>query len=391
MKCSQCGTEFTGKFCPECGAKGTEEVAKPVKKKKPFYLRFWFILLAIIAFIIAFSSIKNAIEERGKKIAWKEIVLGEMLPEAPGKRGHIYDNTLEELWVEIKDISSKQYADYIMECKDMGYVVDANSDSSSYSAYNDEGYKLSLKHYGDGWDLRIELDIPMELGEITWPTSEPGQLLPTPKSTTGKFYSEKEDSFFVYIGNTTKEDYAEYVNACSEKGFHVDFDKGETYYSAKNADGWNLSLKYTGNNIMTVDIKAPEEQKEEQAVSSEVITEETQKEEPPKQEETVNQEEIAAPPAESNADSSDMSADFKEAMDSYEKFMDGYIAFMKKYKESNGMDLSLITDYAKWMSDYAEICEDFANWESQNLSAAELSYYLEVQTRVTQKLLEVAY
>ena len=23
MKCNQCGTEFTGKFCPECGAKIT--------------------------------------------------------------------------------------------------------------------------------------------------------------------------------------------------------------------------------------------------------------------------------------------------------------------------------------------------------------------------------
>ena len=86
-----------------------------------------------------------------------------------------------------------------------------------------------------------------------------------------------------------------------------------------------------------------------------------------------------------------MDTDFKEAMDSYEKFMDGYIAFMKKYKESNGTDLSILTDYAKWMSDYAEVCEEFASWESQDLSAAELSYYLEVQTRVTQKLLEVAY
>ena len=29
MKCKQCGTEFTGKFCPECGAKWQEP--SPVK------------------------------------------------------------------------------------------------------------------------------------------------------------------------------------------------------------------------------------------------------------------------------------------------------------------------------------------------------------------------
>lgn len=119
---------------------------------------------------------------------------------------------------------------------------------------------------------------------------------------------------------------------------------------------------------------------EETSVSSEVVATEAPK-----------QEEVVTTTTDNGMDSDDMDTDFKEAMDSYEKFMDGYIAFMKKYKESNGTDLSILTDYAKWMSDYAEVCEEFASWESQDLSAAELSYYLEVQTRVTQKLLEVAY
>lgn len=60
MKCNQCGTEFEGKFCPECGAKIEAETpvtpppiqqqqqvyqqtapaaaTKPKKKKKPFFL-----------------------------------------------------------------------------------------------------------------------------------------------------------------------------------------------------------------------------------------------------------------------------------------------------------------------------------------------------------------
>lgn len=35
MKCNQCGTEFKGKFCPECGAKAQEEAtAKPESAKE---------------------------------------------------------------------------------------------------------------------------------------------------------------------------------------------------------------------------------------------------------------------------------------------------------------------------------------------------------------------
>ncbi|MDO5557903.1 MAG: hypothetical protein Q4G05_06710 [Clostridia bacterium] len=41
-------------------------------------------------------------------------------------------------------------------------------------------------------------------------------------------------------------------------------------------------------------------------------------------------------------------------MDSYESFINEYITFMKKYKASNGTDMSLISDYAKYMSKYAE-------------------------------------
>lgn len=389
MKCNQCGTEFTGKFCPECGAKGIETVQTPVetKKKKPFYLRWWFIVLAIIVLFSGYNSIKRAIEDRGDKIVWKDFVLGDVLPEAPGKRGTVLYNTLEDLYIQVNDISGKEYADYIATCRDMGYSVDEESSSMSFEAYNAEGYKLMLSHYGDGQPMSIQLEKAEELGTITWPTSTAGQLLPAPKSTIGKFSSEHDDNFFVYVGNTTKEDYAEYVNACSEKGFHVDFDKGETYYNANNAEGWNISVKYAGNNVMTISIKAPEEKKAEEPV----VSAEVQKEEP--KQEVVNNEPVVAPTVESQATASSngLDDDFKAAMDSYEKFMDGYIAFMKKYKESNGTDLSILTDYAKWMSDYAKVCEEFASWESQDLSTEELSYYLEVQTRVTQKLLEVAY
>lgn len=85
-----------------------------------------------------------------------------------------------------------------------------------------------------------------------------------------------------------------------------------------------------------------------------------------------------------------LDAEFKAAMDDYEKFMDEYVAFMKKYKK-NPSDLGLLADYANFMSKYADFVEDFEKWEDAEMNAAETAYYIEVQSRVSKKLLEVAY
>lgn len=87
-------------------------------------------------------------------------------------------------------------------------------------------------------------------------------------------------------------------------------------------------------------------------------------------------------------DNDSLGFDFKEAMDSYEEFMDDYVAFMKKYN-ANPTDISLLTDYADYLSKYADFVEDFENWEDEELNAAETAYYIDVQARVSKKLLEV--
>lgn len=107
----------------------------------------------------------------------------------------------------------------------------------------------------------------------------------------------------------------------------------------------------------------------ENTVDSELPKEETQKDE--------------------TAKNNEIDPDFKSAMDSYEKFMNDYVDFMKKYK-ANPSDLGLLSEYADFMSDYADYVEDFSDWEDEDLNDAELAYYIDVQTRVNKKLLEVA-
>lgn len=234
MICSRCGKEFNGKFCEHCGAPAPSSAAptagtysaEPIptkKKKKPIYKRWWFYVIVVIAAIAVISSISG---NKSEKIKWSDIILSAQLPEPPKNKGEIHENTAEGLWVDINKISDKQYNDYIEACKAKGFTVDSESDSMSYGAYNAEGYKLSLSHYGSEAEMKIELEKPLELSSITWPTSKAGKQLPVPKSTSGKFTHENDDSFFVYIGNTSKDDYNNYVKACSDKGFTVNYKQG---------------------------------------------------------------------------------------------------------------------------------------------------------------------
>ncbi len=42
------------------------------------------------------------------------------------------------------------------------------------------------------------------------------------------------------------------------------------------------------------------------------------------------------------------------------------------------------------MSKYADMCDKFDKWESQDLNTTEQAYYIDVQARVSKKLLEVS-
>ena len=406
MKCSHCGAEYEGNFCPECGARAESQspatpppiqqpaanrqnpvppvggnvaaYQKPKKPKKPIYKKWWFYVIAAVALIAIISAISGG-KGKGEKIEWSKIELRDQLPEPPSNRGTLFENSDEEFWVSLDGVSDDQYNDYLDACVDKGFTVDADKSSYSYKAYNADGYSLDMSHIGDG--LSITLKAPMKFGSITWPSSTVGNMLPAPKSTTGKFSYEHDDSFFVYVSETSKADYDQYVADCSANGFNIDYDKGDTYYRADNADGYHISLKYEGNNIMAVEIKAS---KNSDAGTSEPATTE------PSTETTAPSESNATETKPNDTDLVDgMRKDFKDAMDSYEAFIDEYVAFMKKYSD-NPSDVSLLADYTKYMSKYADMVEKFDKWESEDLNDAELAYYIDVQARVSKKLLDVA-
>lgn len=92
----------------------------------------------------------------------------------------------------------------------------------------------------------------------------------------------------------------------------------------------------------------------------------------------------------SNNNTTGLRKEFKQAMDSYEAFMDEYIAFIMKYNNSNKAAPEMIKDYAEYMKKLAEMGSAFEKWESNNLNKEEAKYYVEVQMRVNQKLMNAS-
>ncbi len=92
-------------------------------------------------------------------------------------------------------------------------------------------------------------------------------------------------------------------------------------------------------------------------------------------------------PAENLVDG--MRPEFKEALDSYEDFFDEYCDFMKKFNESPD-DLSLLGEYTEYLTQYSETMEKMGELDDGEMNNAEMKYYLEVTTRINQKLIDAA-
>ncbi len=113
--------------------------------------------------------------------------------------------------------------------------------------------------YGeDDSKMNIGAEASEEYGTLMWSDSTIANLLPIPKSITGKITQDNEKEFTAYVSNTPIEEFNAYVASCADKGFTVDVSEAEQSFSAQNADGYRLSVSYQGNGVMSVSVSEPE-------------------------------------------------------------------------------------------------------------------------------------
>lgn len=89
-----------------------------------------------------------------------------------------------------------------------------------------------------------------------------------------------------------------------------------------------------------------------------------------------------------SSNSGEVSPDVKEALDSYEAFIDEYVAFMQEYKDS-GNAVGMLSDYTSFLQRYTDFAQKIDAMDTSDMSTADYAYYIEVTSRVSQKLLGV--
>lgn len=100
-------------------------------------------------------------------------------------------------------------------------------------------------------------------------------------------------------------------------------------------------------------------------------------------------EDAGATDSDDGADTSGVSPDFKSAMDGYEAFFDEYAEFMKAY-QANPSSPDLLFQYPDIMARYADVMSALDGIDEDGLSAADYTYYVEVNGRIATKLAEIA-
>lgn len=356
--------------------------------------------ILIIPFLITNNSATKSkySNKYCKGIDWDEIHYKDILVKIDDLEGYIISNSDSGIYIEVCDISKKEYKKYKEDMINKGFNYDDSYGENKYEAYNLDGYYLKLDYDDDDEQLRINLDAPKYTGEFSWPTSGVGSSIPKTKSNSGKILTNELDSFSVIVSKMSKSDFNNYIDECKNNGYNIDYNKLDTMYTAKNSDGNSINIRYIGGNQVSISVETKEKieqdeikAKEEKERREREAQEQKEKEERDKKEreEQQKQEQEQNNTSKEENKNTGIGKDFKKAMDSYEAFIDEYIRFMDKYNK-NPSDLTLIQEYSNYITKLTEMESNFDKWKYEDLNNEEKKYYLEVETRVAKKLTDAA-
>lgn len=103
----------------------------------------------------------------------------------------------------------------------------------------------------------------------------------------------------------------------------------------------------------------------------------------------TSEEETPSESASSSSSSSESSVSWREVLTEYELWVDEYVEFMKKYNTASDSDkISMMTQYSTLAQKQLSWTEKLKN-ANDELTGADLQYYIEVTTRCAQKIAEV--
>lgn len=101
----------------------------------------------------------------------------------------------------------------------------------------------------------------IERKAFSWPKTNIGTKLPTPKSTTGGNLIEHDDMLSIDVCDTNDEQYAAYIDAVLEKGFTVDYRRRGGWFRGETKDGYSVRISHDESNkdIMSISLRGPDD------------------------------------------------------------------------------------------------------------------------------------
>ena len=357
-----------------------------LKEKK----KFLHTLFAVIALVLIVPFVMCANNDKLEKLDWPTSGVAEKLPDPNTKYGKVHYNTEKAFSADLEKVDQSKYEKYVTKCQKKGFTEENEKSSDHYHAYDSEGYELYVSYYDYNHSISISLSAPIQMANFSWPSKGLATMLPKPASTYGKIETDSSDQFIVYIGKTSKNDYQSYVDKVSDASFNVDYTNADTSYHAENKDGYYVEITYKRQDTMYLYIRAPYEkdEPEEPAPAASSDTSSESKETPEETKPAEGTKEEKTDPSATD-DSTGVDPDLKAFLDEYEEFMDKYIEFMQKYENSSNT-AAMFADYTVMLAKYASFTEKLDRYDSDTMSAADSAYYLEVVTRVNQKLTAAA-
>lgn len=108
-------------------------------------------LLAFLGFLLIIVFIRMPVHKtvNPKTVTiytWPSEGLATLIPQPPTEFGEIDRNDAETFEIDTYQVTDTQYKEYINACSEKGYTVEVSSNSISHTAYNDQGYRLSLTY-----------------------------------------------------------------------------------------------------------------------------------------------------------------------------------------------------------------------------------------------------
>lgn len=244
---------------------------------------------------------------------------------------------------------------------------------------------LNLSAEDDGYD------------KIDWSKDEPYCHVPDPNTEKVNILSEDSYSVRVVIHNVSQSGFKKYVDLCKEMGYTVDAYYETTEFMADNENGYSIQLyyltkeEYSGQSEWTDDmdksigmeIYIPDEEDKKDDESSENKTSQADQSDATSTTDTQSSSNTS-----SNINVNNIRPQVKEFLDSYEAFIKEYCDFMKQYDEAD--DISpLLDQYGEMMKKYADLENKFDNLDTSDYNDDELQYYMDVQDRTLDMILDV--